>query len=117
MKDNGPVTQKEHLLPPDTKIVSFTDLHGTITHANEAFIDASGYEWSELIGQAHNILRHPDVPAVVFKDFWETIQAGKPWSQIVKNRCKNGDHYWVRANATPIFENGKVVSYMSFRRQ
>ncbi|CAN8141501.1 methyl-accepting chemotaxis protein [uncultured Thiomicrorhabdus sp.] len=115
MKDNGPVTQKEHLLPPDTKIVSFTDLHGTITHANEAFIDASGYEWSELIGQAHDILRHPDVPAVVFKDFWETIQAGKPWSQIVKNRCKNGDHYWVRANATPIFENGKVVSYMSFR--
>ncbi|QKI89944.1 methyl-accepting chemotaxis protein [Thiomicrorhabdus xiamenensis] len=115
MRDNGPVTQKEHILPPDTKIVSHTDLQGNIIAANEAFIDASGYNWKELVGQPHNILRHPDVPAEVFKDFWQTIQAGKPWSQVVKNRCKNGDHYWVYANATPTFENGKITGYMSLR--
>ena len=115
MRDNGPVTQKEHHLAPDTKIVSHTDLLGNITKANDAFIEASGYAWDELVGQSHNILRHPDVPAEVFKDFWHTIQSGKPWSQIVKNRCKNGDHYWVQANATPIFENGQIVGYMSFR--
>ncbi|CAN8141814.1 methyl-accepting chemotaxis protein [uncultured Thiomicrorhabdus sp.] len=115
MRDNGPVTQKEHVLPLGTKIVSHTDLYGNITAVNEAFLDASGYEWSELVGEPHNILRHPDVPAIVFKDFWDTIQAGKPWSQIVKNRCKNGDHYWVHANATPVFEDGEITGYMSLR--
>lgn len=115
MRDNGPVTQKEYMLAPDTKIVSRTDLQGNITSANEAFIEASGFSWKELVGQPHNILRHPDVPAAVFKDFWSTIQAGKPWSQIVKNRRKNGDHYWVQANATPIFENGQICGFMSFR--
>ncbi|BBP44989.1 hypothetical protein THMIRHAS_03620 [Thiosulfatimonas sediminis] len=115
MRDSGKVTQREHVLAPGTKIVSNTDLFGNIISANEAFIEASGYEWRELVGQPHNILRHPDVPPEVFKDFWETIQAGRPWSQIVKNRCKNGDHYWVNANATPVFENGKIVGYMSLR--
>lgn len=115
MRDNGPVTQKEHLLPLGTKIVSHTDLYGNITAANEAFIEASGFEWRELVGKPHNILRHPDVPAIVFQDFWETIQAGRPWSQIVKNRCKNGDHYWVHANATPTFEKGEITGYMSLR--
>lgn len=115
MRDNGPVTQKEYVLAQNVKIVSRTDLHGNIISANEDFIEASGYAWTELVGQPHNLLRHPDVPADVFKDFWETIQAGQPWSQIVKNRRKNGDHYWVQANATPIFENRKIVGYMSFR--
>ncbi len=116
MRNNGSVTQKEYILPEGTTIVSRTDLHGNIVSANEAFIEASGFEWSELVGQPHNILRHPDVPAAVFKDFWTTIQKGKPWSQIVKNRRKNGDHYWVVANATPIFENGEITGYMSVRR-
>lgn len=115
MRDNGKVTQKEYMLPEDITIVSKTDLHGNITSANEAFIEASGYAWTELVGQPHNILRHPDVPPAVFKDFWSTIQKGKPWSQIVKNRRKNGDHYWVVANATPIFENGNITGYMSVR--
>ncbi|MDX1347156.1 MAG: methyl-accepting chemotaxis protein [Thiomicrorhabdus chilensis] len=115
MKHTIDVTQKEYLLKPDTTIVSRTDLHGNIIEANEAFIEASGFDWSELVGQPHNILRHPDVPAAVFKDFWRTIQDGKPWSQIVKNRRKNGDHYWVVANATPIFENGEISGYMSVR--
>ncbi|QBZ82556.1 Aerotaxis receptor [Hydrogenovibrio crunogenus] len=101
-KNNGPVTQKEYPLKEGITIVSRTDLHGNIIEANEDFIEASGFEWKDLVGQPHNILRHPDVPAAVFKDFWTTLQAGKPWSQIVKNRRKNGDHYWVKANATPI---------------
>ncbi|QCU89491.1 PAS domain-containing protein [Thiomicrorhabdus sediminis] len=115
MRDNGAVTQKEYTLSSDITIVSRTDLHGNITEANEAFIEASGYDWKDLVGQPHNILRHPDVPAAVFQDFWQTIQNGKPWSQIVKNRRKNGDHYWVEANATPIFEKGEMVGYMSVR--
>lgn len=115
MRVNQPVTQKEYPLQKGTTIVSRTDLHGNIIAANEAFIEASGYDWQELVGQPHNLLRHPDVPAAVFKDFWETLQAGKPWTQIVKNRRKNGDHYWVVANATPIFENGEISGYMSVR--
>ncbi len=115
MRDNGPITQKEYLLKSETTIVSKTDLQGNIVEANEAFIEASGYEWNELVGQPHNMLRHPDVPAQVFKDFWQTLKSGKPWSQVVKNRRKNGDHYWVVANATPIFSQGEVTGYMSVR--
>jgi len=103
MRDNGSITQKEYFLDDGITIVSRTDTRGNILEANEAFIEASGFEWTELVGQPHNMLRHPDVPAEVFKDFWETLKKGKPWSQIVKNRRKNGDHYWVVANATPIF--------------
>ncbi|MEA3406112.1 MAG: methyl-accepting chemotaxis protein [Pseudomonadota bacterium] len=115
MRNNGSVTQKEYPLADGITIVSRTDLHGNIIEANEAFIEASGYDWKELVGQPHNLLRHPDVPAAVFKDFWQTLQAGKPWSQVVKNRRKNGDHYWVVANATPIFEKGEITGYMSVR--
>lgn len=114
-KNNGSVTQKEYPLKEGITIVSRTDLHGNIVEANEDFIEASGFEWKDIVGQPHNILRHPDVPAAVFKDFWSTLQAGKPWSQIVKNRRKNGDHYWVMANATPIFEAGEITGYMSVR--
>lgn len=115
MRNNGTVTQKEYILKPDITIVSRTDIHGNILSANEAFIEASGFEWKDLVGQPHNILRHPDVPETVFKDFWTTLQAGKPWSQIVKNRRKNGDHYWVLAKVTPIFEKGAIIGYMSVR--
>ncbi|WP_051640630.1 PAS domain-containing protein [Thiomicrorhabdus sp. Milos-T2] len=80
MRDNGHITQKEYALPQDTTIVSRTDLHGNIISANEAFIKASGFEWSELVGQPHNVLRHPDVPPAVFEDFWKTLKEGKPWS-------------------------------------
>ncbi|HBQ44485.1 MAG TPA: chemotaxis protein, partial [Thiomicrospira sp.] len=90
MKDNGLVTQVEYKLEAGANIVSRTDLQGNIVYANDAFIEASGYSWTEIVGQPHNILRHPDVPAAVFKDFWETLKAGKPWSQTVKNRRKNG---------------------------
>lgn len=116
MRDNGPVTQKEHLLDPNLIIVSKTDTLGNITEANEAFIEASGFDWTELVGQPHNLLRHPDIPEAVFADLWKTIQSGKPWSQIVKNRRKNGDHYWVEATTTPVFEDGQLTGYMSVRR-
>lgn len=115
MRDNRTVTNREYTLAKDSTIVSRTDLYGNIIAANDTFIESSGFDWLELVGQPHNILRHPDVPKAVFKDFWETLQAGKPWTQIVKNRRKNGDHYWVIANATPIFKNNEIVGYMSVR--
>ncbi|BCN92282.1 hypothetical protein THMIRHAM_00670 [Thiomicrorhabdus immobilis] len=115
MRNNQPVTQRAHRLKPDTLLVSHTDLKGTIIYANEAFVEASGFTYEELMGQPHNLLRHPDVPEQVFADFWDTIQAGRPWHQIVKNRRKNGDHYWVEANATPIIENNQITGYMSVR--
>ncbi len=96
-------------------IVSTTDAQGRITHCNQAFVDVSGYGYDELMGQPHNLIRHPDVPPEAFKDLWATVGRGRPWSGIVKNRRKNGDHYWVRANVTPVLENGKPVAYMSVR--
>ncbi|MDX1352573.1 MAG: PAS domain S-box protein, partial [Thiomicrorhabdus sp.] len=96
-------------------IVSKTDLDGVIVEANEAFVHASGYTREELIGQPHNILKHPDVPKAVFADMWATIKKGLPWVQIVKNRCKDGNYYWVQANVTPVLEEGKVVAYQSVR--
>ncbi|WP_321277412.1 methyl-accepting chemotaxis protein [Thiomicrorhabdus indica] len=96
-------------------IVSKTDLHGTITGVNEAFIHASGYSKEELIGQPQSIVRHPDVPKAVFKDLWSTLKSDKPWVQIVKNRRKDGRYYWVQANITPMYENGKIIGYLSVR--
>lgn len=112
---NSTIHPKEVAVPENYRIVSRTDLRGTILEANSEFIEISGYTEAELIGQPHNILRHPDVPPAVFKDFWETLQSGKGWTQFVKNRCKNGDYYWVKANAGPIIENGKTVGYLSVR--
>jgi len=116
VKDNGPVTDNEFLVPEGMVIMSETDLHGTITKVNDAFVHCSGYSAEELIGQPHSILRHPDVPAGVFADMWETIQNGNAWSQIVKNRRKNGDYYWLRANVGPIFDdNENITGYISHR--
>ncbi|MBA53870.1 MAG: chemotaxis protein [Pseudomonadales bacterium] len=115
MRVNMPVTQKEVKLAPGQTIVSKTNPKGVITYINQDFIDISGYAESELIGQAHNLIRHPDMPQAAFQDLWDTVQVGKPWRGMVKNRCKNGDHYWVEANVTPIWENGEVVEYMSVR--
>lgn len=116
MRNNQPVTQTEYELPADSLLVSYTDLAGNIILANEAFVEASGFNYDELMEQPHNILRHPDVPEQVFFDLWRTIKDGRPWNQIVKNRRKNGDHYWVEANTTPIIENGSITGYMSVRR-
>lgn len=112
---NRLVTQKEYKLKDGASLVSETDLHGTITYANNEFLEVSGFSCDELEGQPHNIVRHPDVPACVFKDLWQTIQAGQPWHQYVKNRRKNGDFYWVEANVAPIYRDGKVIGYRSVR--
>lgn len=87
-------------------IVSKTDLNGAITYANEAFVEMSGFTRDELIGKNHSMVRHPDVPPQAFEDLWRTLKADYPWRGIVKNRCKNGDHYWVDAFVSPIRRNG-----------
>ncbi len=115
MRLNMPVTQKETILNEGMTIVSTTDLQGNINYANQYFIEISGFSESELLGAPQNILRHPDMPAEAFADLWRTIQSGMPWTGMVKNRCKNGDYYWVLANITPVIENGRPVGYMSVR--
>ena len=109
------VTQNEYPLDDDTTLMSTTDLHSYMTHTNDTFVQVSGFTLQELLGQPHNIVRHPDMPKAAFADMWYTLQKGEPWSGIVKNRRKNGDHYWVRANAVPMVRNGKVTGYMSIR--
>ncbi|MBB3224576.1 methyl-accepting chemotaxis protein [Pseudoduganella umbonata] len=115
MRTNLPVTGHEVLLQEGKTIVSTTDLQGNITYANPYFIHISGFTEEELIGAPQNILRHPDMPAEAFADMWRSICRGYPWTGMVKNRCKNGDFYWVLANVTPVIENGKPVGYMSVR--
>ncbi len=116
MKNNQPVTQREITLPANTYIVSQTDLKGIITDVNEAFIETSGFSREDLIGKNHNIVRHPDMPPAAFADLWASVKAGLPWRGLVKNRCKNGDHYWVDALIVPIQKNGQTTGYMSVRR-
>lgn len=112
-----PLTGKERTFSKDDIIVSKTDLKGRITYANRIFIDLSGYTEPELIGTAHSILRHPDMPRCVFKLLWDTLGAKKEIFAYVINRCKNGDHYWVFAHVTPSFNSkGEVVGYHSNRR-
>ncbi|WP_096703504.1 Tar ligand binding domain-containing protein [Magnetospirillum sp. 15-1] len=115
MRVNEPITNHEVELPEGTILVSKTDLGGRITFVNQAFVEISGFSEEELIGAPHNLVRHPHMPPAAFADLWTTIKAGKPWEGIVKNRSKNGDHYWVRANATPEMENGQITGYISIR--
>ncbi|MDR2325652.1 MAG: methyl-accepting chemotaxis protein [Acidovorax sp.] len=115
MRINLPVTQNNYDFPGNELLVSITNPKGEITHCNAAFTSVSGYTYEELIGQPHNLIRHPDMPAAAFKDLWRTIAHGYPWTALVKNRRKNGDHYWVRANVTPIMEGGKPKGYLSVR--
>lgn len=115
MKVNLPVTQKNFDFPSDWQLISTTDLKGRITYVNEDFIKVSGFEWDELIGKNHNVIRHPDMPPAAFKDLWDTVKKGEVWSQMVKNRCKNGDHYWVLAYVTPVYAGDQIVGYQSIR--
>ncbi len=115
MKINLPVTQTEKPLKGSAILISRTDLKGVITTVNQDFIEVSGYSELELCGQPHNIVRHPDMPIWAFADLWHTMKKNKLWNGIVKNRCKNGDYYWVEANVTPIVENGIVSGYISVR--
>ncbi|MFC6280370.1 methyl-accepting chemotaxis protein [Polaromonas aquatica] len=115
MRVNLPITKKEYELSGDAALVSRTDLKGRITYANPSFVEVSGYTLDELLGKAHNIVRHPDMPKEAFADMWETLGMGLPWTGLVKNRRKNGDFYWVLANVTPIRRKGVTEGYMSVR--
>jgi len=97
-------------------IVSSTDLSGVITYANRKFCEISGYAKDELIGQNHNLLRHPDMPKAAFQELWETITASKEWSGIVKNLRKDGRYYWVYSHIAPVFDGNSIIGYTAARR-
>ncbi|MBB1508005.1 methyl-accepting chemotaxis protein [Pseudoalteromonas sp. SG41-1] len=115
MRENLPVTKTERTFPDDSKLISVTDLKGQIVDCNDEFVAISGFTKEQLIGQPHNIIRHPDMPSLAYKVMWEHLKAGKSWMGLVKNRCKNGDFYWVDAYITPVTEGGKVTGYESVR--
>ncbi|MGE8408879.1 MAG: methyl-accepting chemotaxis protein [Pseudomonas sp.] len=115
MRNNQPITQRERTFPAQQRLISTTDAKGVITYCNDAFIEISGFSREELMRAPHNLVRHPDVPPAVFAHMWNTLKQGLPWMGIVKNRCKTGDHYWVNAYVTPIYENNQVVGYESVR--
>ena len=109
------VTQREFLFSGDETLLSSTDTASHISYANAAFIRVSGYSAAEMAGQAHKLVRHPDMPVQAFADMWHSLRQGQSWTALVKNRRKDGDHYWVRANAAPMRRNGQVVGYLSVR--
>ena len=115
LRINLPVTGIEYPLRDGQSIVSKTDTKGRITYVNPAFIEVSGFTEQELIGKAHNLVRHPDMPPEAFADMWQTLKAGEPWTGLVKNRRKDGDFYWVVANVVPIKEEGTITGFMSVR--
>lgn len=111
MRNNQPVTQKQYDVRHNCAIISHTDAKGQITYVNDEFVEYAGFSRDELIGQPHNIIRHPDMPTETFRDMWATLKRGRAWQGMIKNRRKNGDHYWVKATATPLAKGG----YMSVR--
>ena len=115
MRNNQPVTQREFEFPDDATLMSTTDADSYIKYANAAFIQVSGFSPEEIEGQPHNVVRHPDMPKEAFADMWATLKNGEPWTALVKNRRKNGDHYWVRSNTVPVMRNGQPTGYMSVR--
>jgi len=117
MKINMPVTSTEVMFDESEFLVSKTDSKGIITYVNQSFIEISGFSEAELVGQNHNIVRHPDMPVEAYADMWLNLKAGKPWTGLVKNRTKSGDYYWVIANTSPISSNGHIAGYISARRK
>lgn len=113
MRVNMPINNVERQIGENGYLVSKTNTKGVITYVNQSFIDVSGYSKQELIGQAHSLIRHPDMPSEAFEDFWKTIQQGKPWSGVVKNRAKDGSFYWIYTNVAPIYEVRQITGYMS----
>lgn len=111
-------TNAEKTFNDDEIIVSKTDTKGIITYGNELFIKMSGYTEDELLGANHNIIRHPDMPKIVFKLLWDTVQAGKEIFAYVKNMSKDGSYYWVLANVTPSYDlKGNIIGHYSVRRK
>jgi len=110
MRNNQPVTGREYPFPQGKTVISYTNLKGQIIRANDDFVELSGFTKEELMGQPHNIVRHPDMPPEAYRDLWDTLKKGRPWSGLVKNRRKDGDHYWVRAYASPLADGSGYVS-------
>lgn len=115
MRNNTPVTQQEYSYPNDANILSTTHLDSTIKYINDDFVEISGYNKDELLDQPHNMIRHPDMPSAAFEQMWNRLKSGESWMGLVKNRRKDGDHYWVDAYATPIKSNGTINEYQSVR--
>ncbi|ATF10494.1 methyl-accepting chemotaxis protein [Candidatus Enterovibrio altilux] len=115
MQINNPVTDKGIRFPVDYNLLSTTDTRGIIKYVSDEFCEIAGYTRDELIGQPHNIVRHPSMPPAAFENMWKYIKNGKSWMGMVKNRAKNGDYYWVNAFASPIKSNGQIVEYQSVR--
>jgi len=115
MRNTGAVNTSETILSDSANLVSATDLKSKIIYCNDEFVDYSGFSRDELIGQPHNIVRHPEMPQDAYKMMWERLKSGKSWMGIVKNRCKNGGFYWVNAYVTPLYENDEIVGYESVR--
>jgi aerotaxis receptor len=117
MKINLPVTNREKDFLQSQDILSTTTPQGTISYVNPDFVEVSGFESDELLDKNHNIVRHPDMPQAAFESLWSTVKNGSSWMGIVKNRCKNGDHYWVDALVMPIKKGNKTVEYQSVRNK
>ena len=115
MKKNLPITNVEQSFSDSANILSTTDIKGAIKYVNGDFINISGFTKDELYGKNHNVVRHPEMPPAAFADLWTRVKDQQSWMGIVKNRCKNGDHYWVSAYVTPIIKNGEIVEYQSVR--
>lgn len=115
MRNNGPVSNTERTFPAQQRLISATDTQGKILYCNDEFVAVSGYSRAELIGSDHNLVRHPDMPPAIFREMWSYLKAGKSWMGVVKNRCKNGDFYWVSAYVTPILDGGKLTGFESVR--
>ena len=115
MKINRPISDVETNYSEDTEIISTTDMKGILRTANQDFLDVAGYSYDEVKDKNHNVIRHPEMPPEAFADLWEHLKKGKHWKGVVKNRCKNGSHYWVDAYVSPQYEDGKMVGYQSVR--
>jgi PAS domain S-box-containing protein len=108
----------ELLFSADEIIVSKTDTRGKITYGNELFLKLAGYGEKEILGAPHNIVRHPDMPKIIFKLLWDTLKQKKEIYAYVVNTARTGEFYWVFANVTPSFDSrGEVVGYYSVRRK
>ena len=118
MKNKINPTDQELELPEDEFISSKTNTKGILTYANSLFIKYSGYKESELLGQQHNIIRHPDMPRVIFKLMWDTLQSNREFNGYIKNLNKDGSYYWVFANIAPSFSSeNELLGYYSVRRK
>lgn len=104
-------------LVDDDVLISRSDLQGRITYVNQTFVDVSGYPMEELMGEPHNLFRHPSMPNAVFQNLWETIEAGKTWQGLIKNRRQSGEAYWMHTTIAPLLDGDRVVGYTSIRRK